>query len=166
MKRKKNRHDPPWTPFERVEPIHQDPQKLAAAFGVSLDDVKRVQSDEVREFVAMYQNSIYTVLLYKPKPVEGWPAMWWLSIRRNDRQAAHDWRHFQRIKNEVIGPEFEGVELYPAESRLADTSNQYHLWVLQDEKVRFPFGFEGRCVKDHDPQKEAMANTKQRPFEA
>lgn len=71
----------------------------------------------------------------------------WLSIRREDRAAARDWRHFQRIKNEIAGPEREAVELYPAESRLADLANQYHLWVLP-EGQQFPFGFKERSVSD------------------
>lgn len=166
MKRKKNRRDPPWTPFEQAEPVDQDPVKTAAAFGCTVEDVLKVREADYREFVAMYQNSIYTVLVYKPKIPEGWPAMWWLSIRRNDRGTARDWRHFQRIKNEIIGPEHEAVELYPAESRLTDTSNQYHLWVLQDPKMRFPFGFTERCVFNHNAKREALGNTKQRPLDA
>lgn len=42
----------------------------------------------------------------------------------------------------------EGVELYPAESRKADSANQYHLWVLS-EPIQFPFGFQSRFVVDH-----------------
>lgn len=73
-----------------------------------------------------------------------------LSIRRSDRKALHDWRDLQRIKNDILGPEVEAVELYPAESRLVDTANQYHLWALPDAQ-RFGFGFEwGRVVTDAD----------------
>jgi len=50
-----------------------------------------------------------------------------LSIKRLDKHPVRDWRHFQRIKNELIGEENEAVELYPAQSRLVDTTNQYHL---------------------------------------
>lgn len=70
-----------------------------------------------------------------------------LSIRRLDRQPARDWRDFQRIKNQLIGPECEAIELYPAESRLVDTATQYHLWCVLDPAFRFPFGYEsGRVV--------------------
>jgi hypothetical protein len=72
-----------------------------------------------------------------------------LSIRRLDRQACHDWREFQQIKNMLIGPECEAVELYPAESRLVDGANQYHLWGIKDPTKRLPFGFNGdRAVSD------------------
>lgn len=53
-----------------------------------------------------------------------------LSIHDRPRSTRHDWRDFQRIKDELVGPEREAVELYPAASRLLDTANEYHLWVL------------------------------------
>lgn len=68
----------------------------------------------------------------------------WLSIRRLDRQPCRDWRDLQAIKNQLVGPECEGCELYPAESRLVDSANQFHLWVVKDPEFRFPFGFAGR----------------------
>ncbi len=70
----------------------------------------------------------------------------WLSIKRHDRKPIHDWRDMQEIKNQLIGPECEAVELYPAESRLADTSNQYHVWGFQDPTFRFPFGFDTKRI--------------------
>ena len=72
-----------------------------------------------------------------------------LSIKRLDRGPARDWRDFQRIKTQLCGPECEGIELYPAESRLADGANQFHLWVVDDPKYRWPVGyFSGRAVAD------------------
>lgn len=69
--------------------------------------------------------------------------MIYLSIRNQDRSVRHDWRHFQRIKNQLAGPEWEAVEIYPAESRLVDGANQYHLWCFD---FRLPFGFNRRLV--------------------
>jgi hypothetical protein len=83
-----------------------------------------------------------------------------LSIKRNDREAFHDWRELQAIKNAICGPEREAVELYPAESRLIDTSNQYHLFVLPAGKF-WPFGFEEREVTATPG-----GAAKQRPFDA
>lgn len=71
------------------------------------------------------------------------PDMIWLSIRRQDRQPARDWRDFQRIKNQLAGPEWEAVEIYPAESRKVDGANQYHLWCFQ---FTLGFGFNQRVV--------------------
>jgi hypothetical protein len=71
---------------------------------------------------------------------------WHLSIKRNDKECIHDWRDLQEIKNMICGPECEGLELYPAESRRVDSANQYHLWVLKRGQI--PFGFQERLVLD------------------
>lgn len=69
-----------------------------------------------------------------------------LSIRRDDRQWPRDWRDFQRIKNEIAGPEIEAVELFPAESRLYDTANQFWLWCMPaGERIELGFN-DGRHV--------------------
>lgn len=102
-----------------------------------------------------FKNDTYTAIIRKaemnPNLVSdgGFPDMLWLSIKRNDRECIHDWRDLQTIKNMLIGEENEAVEIYPAESRLVDTANQYHLWVFVDATIRFPFGFhDGRLVND------------------
>jgi len=71
-----------------------------------------------------------------------------LSIKRRDKRAIRDWRHFQQIKNELVGPECEAIELFPAESRLVDGANQYHLWCLAEAGMMFPVGFMERGVYD------------------
>lgn len=71
-----------------------------------------------------------------------------LTISRHDGGNCKVWRHLQTIKNELVGPEHEAVELFPAESRLVDTANQYHLWVHVDADFRFPFGYSSRLVFD------------------
>lgn len=83
-----------------------------------------------------------------------------VSIKRLDKGPAKDWRDFQQIKNELVGPEFEAVELYPAESRLIDTVNQFHLWVLKGERPIEVGWFAGREVED-----EAKGNAVQRARE-
>jgi hypothetical protein len=82
-----------------------------------------------------------------------------LSIRNLDRSARHDWREFQQIKNELVGPEYEALELYPAESRLVDNANQFHLWCLATEGERFPIGWPDRMVSG-----QAIGKGQQRPF--
>lgn len=86
----------------------------------------------------------------------------WLSIRHVDRKPIRDWRHFQRIKNELCGKEREGFELYPADSRLVDEANQYHLWVLP-EGEQIPIGWNVRYVGDDEQA--AAIGAKQRPHE-
>lgn len=109
---------------------------------------------------AMWENDTYVVLVRRMHGNESFPDLVHLSIRRHDRSViAHDWRDMQRIKNEIVGPECEGVEMFPAESRMVDTSNQFHLWVIDDPTFRFPFGYDGRLVVE-----EEAANTRQRPW--
>ena len=100
----------------------------------------------------IWRNDTYQVSVYRDDPPQpDWPRIIHLSIRRLDRKAIRDWRDFQDIKNQLVGPECEGVELYPAESRCIDLANQFHLWVIDSTESRFPFGFhEGRHVDDTD----------------
>jgi len=71
--------------------------------------------------------------------------MLWLSIKRKDKNWMRDWRELQKIKNAIAGPEREGCEIFPAESRLVDTSNQFHIFVLP-EGEKFPFGYADRLI--------------------
>lgn len=71
-----------------------------------------------------------------------------LSIKRVDREPVRDWRDLQAIKNALVGEQCEAVELFPAENRLVDSANQYHLFAIRDPDYRFPFGFEQRFVMD------------------
>lgn len=129
--------------------------KQAQATGISMDRkmAKRVYNEE--KAAQVWANDVYTVLWRHSKAADAFihPAYeeWtgqcgYLSIRRNDREPCDSWRDFQEIKNQIAGPDREAVQIYPAESRLVDTSNQYHLWVLP-EGVSFPMGFfEGRVI--------------------
>src|SRR5688572_30679546 len=83
----------------------------------------------------VYDNNLYQVIARTNEH-----GTTWLSIKRHDRRQIRNWRHLQQMKNEVCGMEREGVEIFPAESRLADAANEYHLWVLP-EGVRIPLGF-------------------------
>lgn len=93
----------------------------------------------------LWINSTYQVDKRSVACVPGFPDLIWLSIKRRDREPVGDerFRDFQAIKNHLVGAETEAVELYPAESRLVDTANQYHLWCTRQ---KFPFGFPNRNV--------------------
>jgi hypothetical protein len=134
-------HPIPWTPFEKaahVPPTEAQIASVAQASGHSIDEV-RVQMSIVMSD-ALYVNSRYQVAVHDHGELVH------LSIKRIDQAAVHDWRELQRIKDELIGRECEGVELYPANRRLVDTSTQYHLWCSRDPSFRFPFGFGDRLV--------------------
>ncbi len=76
--------------------------------------------------VLTFENDIYKVTLLQEFPCR-------ISIRRHDNAPCHNWRDFQEIKNQLLGPDHNMVEVYPSESRLLDTDNVYHLWSTQIE---------------------------------
>jgi hypothetical protein len=97
---------------------------------------------------SVWHNDQYEILVYG----EGDGSMH-LSIKRFDRAPIRNWRHFQQMKNEIAGPEREGLELFPRESRLADNANQYHLWVLP-EGMEIPVGWQQGMVVIRDEEVE------------
>jgi hypothetical protein len=121
---------------------------------LDFDDTKRQLEEEVWG-VEYFINDLYQVAKRQIKTKDGTPVpMVQLNIRRRDgKPIFRDWRHFQWIKNELVGEECEAVELYPAESRLVDTSNKYHLWCFTDPTYRLPFGMQERDVIENDHAK-------------
>ena len=94
----------------------------------------------------IYCNETYQVMVERNGPLIH------MCIRRHDGQPCKNWKEHQQIKSQLIGPEYEAVELFPAESRLIDTTNEYHLWIHPSPKYRFPFGFNSnRCAIDNLP---------------
>lgn len=99
-----------------------------------------------------YRNNTYEVRVFRGSQADwlvhekSWHGMIdYLSIKRLDKKSVHDWRHFQLIKNELVSETREAIELYPSESRLMDTANQYHLFVFPENYV-IPFGWRTRSV--------------------
>lgn len=136
-----------WTPFVQSDTISQN-QGTSGPLGV-----------RTTGFDECWMNNRYTVLVRRAPDDPIFGPVVHLSIRRNDRGAARDWRDFQRIKNELVGPETEAIEFFPAESRLVDAANQFHLWAFP--KYRFTVGFQNRDVRDHGGE---MFGATQRPF--
>jgi len=146
------------TPFERIQPdvrenqiyrdtlLAQPPEYFRTYFGyVPNLSQKMFMVEKLIQTVSaplVYVNDVYRVR------VRNMPPFVQLLVSRHDGQPCANWRDFQRIKNEIVGPECEGIELFPAESRLVDTANQYHIWVIPDASYRFPFGYKERLVSD------------------
>lgn len=129
---------------------------LVATKKWNADEARRALEHEER-ITTIWINDTYQV---QRREMPG--GMIHLNIRRRDGgPILRDWRHFQQIKNELIGEECEAVELYPAESRLVDTSNKYHLWGYADPKWRFPIGMKERDVDYADG---STPGTRQRPL--
>ena len=129
-----------WTEFEEVDVDRDDPVNAIA-----------IHSDEV-----CFRNSRYQVIARGANTPSG--PMVHLSIKRLDKKPIRDWRDLQRIKNELVGPEVEAVEVFPRESHLVDTSNQFHLWCFPE--ATFPFTFqEGRILTE-----DSIDGSVQRPW--
>lgn len=121
-----------------------DAKRIAAMLKITQDQAEALvlRNKRLRIFVS----DTYEVRVGSEHSTPMGFAITHLSIKRRDREPMmHDWRELQRIKNALLGPEREAVELYPAESRLVDTANQYHLWALP-VGAQFPFGFTDRLV--------------------
>ena len=144
-----------WMPLYKTKIIPKNKkeiQKIAKEIGYTYKEMKDAFKRE--DIAEAWENDKYLVLVYRQDTIT------WLSMRTQDRSPFTNWRDKQRIKNQLVGPECEGIELYPAESRLVDTSNQFHLWVINDPTYRFPFGFNKRRVTE-----KVSGGAVQRPFD-
>lgn len=60
-----------------------------------------------------------------------------LTILQHNGDIRRDWREWQQIKNQIVGPEWTAIEVYPPESQMVDNGNTFHLWCFDS---RLPFG--------------------------
>jgi hypothetical protein len=130
-------------PPEVAEVAARDPEVAAAL------------ADDTRE---LWRNNRYVVHVSRRE--DG--SVECLSIRRDDRKPADDWRHKQQIKNEIAGEDVEGFEIYPRKDRTMDTANQAWIWCLPPG-VLIPAGFPARTVSDGEDSR--FPTSKQRPME-
>jgi hypothetical protein len=139
-----------WQPLVPARPIpltsEQREAQVAHALAVFAHIPRETIIAQIDELMKeeFWKNDRYQVA---KRRFAGDPPIIHLSIKTLDKQPVRDWRDCQHIKNQLVGSECEGVELYPAESRLVDTANSYHIWVVEDPTFRFPFGWNvGRHV--------------------
>src|SRR5579864_9111194 len=83
------------------------------------DDARAIWSEA-------YANNLYGVTVVR---IDG--HVYQITITPHDGTRGHIWADFQRIKDQIAGPDVEAVELYPAQSRLVDAGPGYHLWCLR-----------------------------------
>jgi hypothetical protein len=94
----------PLTPFKPKPPT---PEKMAALrdFAIKNGQPASDVDEGIAEDMAAdwFQNDTYVVCrtICQP-PVADWPPLVWLSIRRQDRGTAKDWRDFQAIKDQLV----------------------------------------------------------------
>jgi hypothetical protein len=138
-----------WTSFESAIISPEEITKQVRDFNLAATDIL---AD------AYFLNSRYQVALTEKRNSDGTLVLTHLSIRRLDRGAIFDWRDLQRIKNELLGEEVEAIQIFPAESRLVDQANQFHLWALPPGE-KLGIGFNERSVSEG-----SIGSSKQRPF--
>lgn len=137
----------PTSPSERWTQMAQG--HISAHAQAMTTKVADTQIDEV------WANDLYECQVRYLEPDRKRAGMLHLSIKHWDRTVIRDWRHLQAIKNDVCGWEREGLELFPAESRLVDGANQTHIWVLPAHE-RIPIGFNERAVQTQSEMEKLM----------
>lgn len=135
--------------------------ELAKTSGVSLEAAAEAYRHGLED-VRIAKSSKYQVAVYENAPNGFGEPMVHLSIKRLDREPIRDWRELQLIKNAIVGEEVEAFEIFPAESRLVDAANQYHLFCFKPG-VKIPVGFDTRLVGGED---DVITGSKQRRFES
>ena len=56
-----------------------------------------------------------------------------LSIKKHNKSEIRNWRLIQDIKNNLVGKDRVGIELYPKEKDVTDTANIYHIWICSTD---------------------------------
>jgi len=92
-----------------------------------------------RDEDAAATNGVYTVAISWLGAMDG-GAYFCLIVERNDGSALMDWTSLQAVKNAILGPDAEAVELYPAQSRVRDEAHRRWLWAVVGK--RFPIGID------------------------
>lgn len=123
-----------WKPFEKANAFR------GGIEGLSPDDF--LPEGAERE---VWINNLYQVEVVKHYR-DGECGFIKLSFKSQDGYAVHDWRDMQRIKNELAGEEWTGLEIFPPERFLVDTANQFFIWCYKD--IDIPFMFKERLVTE------------------
>lgn len=117
-----------WTEFQQVYPVKEDGSKM-----------------DLNPGETYWRNSFYLVFRKELEPEVGLQGSVLLRIRHNQDKAIREWKHLQRIKNELAGSEREATEIFPPQSMVTSMDNEHHLFVtpvgvssiyVYEEKVR------------------------------
>jgi len=103
-------------------------------------------------YAEIYVNDIYQVAVYRNEEADELVHVeelkgrcTWLSIKRRDKRPVNNWQDMQTIKNRLVGVDCDAIQIFPAESRMINMANQYHLIVLPSD-AWLPFGWGFRSV--------------------
>jgi hypothetical protein len=166
--------DPEWTPFKPADVdlrqlftagAEERFRILGAKSGKTMEEMRAIYLTTMED--EHYINSRYHVAVRRTLTMDGEGGvieMVHLSIKRHDQKPlrAH-WADMQRIKNELLGPNCEAVELYPCEDRVVDTANQYHLWGVNSDTFRWPVGWNEGSLKMEEGEAPGVGQTRHHP---
>jgi len=126
-----------------------------ACVGLSEHKAKQVILSyiEKEKSAEVWGNLIYQANVYRNQyandmvHVEDWQdKCGYISLKRRDKRPINSWQDVQTIKNRLFGIEREAIQIFPAESRMVNMANQYHLFVFPEGYI-IPFGYnDGRRV--------------------
>jgi hypothetical protein len=77
-----------------------------------------------------------------------WGEITHLWIRRHDEKPTI-WRDMQRVKNELVGRDRVGIEVFPPADEVIDEANIYHVWVFP-EGFRLPLSIQRPQKESHN----------------
>jgi len=149
-------------------PRRWDPMRHSVSFFTGSPEQKARRDALIAKMGDTYQepevwgNSIYSAFITRDDAGN----VRHISYHRRDRKAARDWRDTQRLKNDIAGAECEAIELYPAQSRVLDTANEYHLFVFPPGVI-LPFGWNAQQIAEAeaDIAEAGDIGGTQRPFD-
>lgn len=147
-----------------LERIEHD-KNLAAIFPVGQTSEQLAQ--DLRAYALLGANNCFSNGIYQvsKRPVkqsgdepQPYGTFYHLSIKRIDGEVISDREELQGIKDALLGENCDAAELYPKESRVVDSANQYHLFGYEGESFRYPLALEGLkgWRKVSEPPLEAM----------
>ena len=133
------------------EQLNKEAEKVVKAFPhMTIEQAKMGLHKDI--YAEIYVNDIYQVAVYRKEDADSLvhvPELkgkcTWLSIKRRDKRPVNNWQDMQTIKNRLVGVECDAIQMLPAESRMVNTANQYHLIVLPED-AHVPFGWGTRHV--------------------
>ena len=144
------------------ERLNMEIDKVIKMFPSLTREQARIVVNDKIEDSEIYLNNIYQVRVYRGSAADELVHIenlngrcTWLSMKRKDKRPMNNWQDMQTIKNRLVGTECDAFQIFPAESRMLNTANQYHLIVLP-EGYLLPFGWhEGRSVVTENSENNA-----------
>lgn len=94
---------------------------------VGFIEQRRKRGKTSENVFGFFKNSIYSVQIFKYGETH------LMGIRRHDEKIMNSWSHAQKIKDELLGEDFFGIQVFPKTKDLIDQANMYWLFCCDGE---------------------------------